>query len=94
MANLEPLTYVNYLLSKGAPVNIINKLGQTPLFWVFKIRSKSVRKEVAQRLLDAGSPLAHKDQTGQTVIDSAQKLGDEELYNLFTQKLLSKQKIL
>lgn len=92
MTNLEPAIYVNYLLAKGAPVNVANKLGQTPLFWVFKIRSQPERYKVAQALINKGSPVANKDKTGQTVLDIAQQLQDEQLYNLFNQYLLSKRK--
>lgn len=92
MTNLKPLTYVQYLLSKGAPVNIVNQLGQTPLFWVFKIKQPGFRRQVAQLLLEKGSPIANKDKTGQTVIDVARQVQDEQLYNLFKQALLNKQK--
>ncbi len=92
MTNLEPELYVNYLLSKGAPVNVANKLGQTPLFWIFKIRSAPQRYKVAQALINKGSPVANKDKTGQTVLDIARQLQDEQLYNLFNQYLLSKRK--
>lgn len=92
MTNLEPAIYVNYLLAKGAPVNVANKLGQTPLFWVFKIRSQPERYKVAQALINKGSPVANKDKTGQTVLDIAQQVQDEQLYNLFNQYLLSKRK--
>lgn len=94
MTNLDPLTYVNYLLSKGAPVNIANKLGQIPLFWIFRIRSKLIRSQVAQILLEHGSPVAVKDADGKTVVDLARRNQDEELLNLFDQYLKSKQKLL
>lgn len=87
MANLDPLTFANYLLSKDTPVNIANKLGQTPLFWIFKIRSKSLRQKVAQLLLEHGSPVANKDAEGKTVLDLARRYQDQELFNLLTQHL-------
>lgn len=87
MTNLKPLTYAQYLLSKGAPVNIVNKLGQTPLFWVFKIRQAGFRRQVAQLLLEKGSPVATKDAEGKTVLDLARSYQDQELLSLFTQYL-------
>lgn len=94
MTNLDPLMYINYLLSKGAPVNIVNKLGQTPLFWIFKIRSPLSRRQAAQILLEHGSPVAIKDTEGKTVLDLALQYQDQELVNLFAQYLKSKQKLL
>lgn len=87
MENLDPLTFAKYLLSKGAPVNIANKLGQTPLFWIFKIRSKYLRQQVAQLLLEQRSPVANKDAQGKTVLDLAQTYQDQDLINLLTQYL-------
>ena len=61
--NPDPVTYVSYLLSKKAPTNIANNDGQTPLSLISHIRSKFVRHQVGQMLIDAGATIVNKDET-------------------------------
>lgn len=84
VSNGNPVEYVSYLLSKGAPTNLANNEGKTPLFNVFTIRSAPIRYEVAKMLIDAGSPIAHKDARGRSVINLA---SDAKLQELFANTL-------
>jgi len=87
VTNLEPEKFVAYLIEHKAPVNSANKLGQTPLFDVLRIRSHPTRLKVAQLLVDAESPIAHKDNDGKSVLDLATHFKDQDLVNLFKQTL-------
>lgn len=84
VTNGNPSEYVAYLLSKGAPVNIANNEGKTPLFNIFTIRSAPLRYEIARMLVDAGSPIAHKDSKGRSVLNLA---SDTKLQELFSNAL-------
>ncbi len=90
VANAVSADYVRYLLSKKAPVNIANKMGQTPLFNVTSIMLDAVRSEVAQLLLDAGSPIAYKDSNGKSVIEYAVR--DTKLQELLSNALKERAK--
>lgn len=83
ITNGEPEKYVKYLLSKKAPTNIANKEGKTPLYNVFVIGDAPLRYAIAQLLVDAGSPIAIKDNSGKTVIKLAELAGDYKLRELF-----------
>ncbi len=87
VVNLDPLKYVDYLLREKAPVNIANEKGETPLFWVMRIRSPATRLAVAQLLLDAGSPITNKNKIGQTLADLAGKVHDTQLVDLIQKTL-------
>lgn len=84
VANGAPKEYVAYLLAKKAPTNLANNEGKTPLFNIFTIRSAPVRYDVAQMLIDAGSPIAHKDNKGRSVVELAT---DTKLQQLFSNAL-------
>lgn len=88
VANGNPLEYVKYLLDHKAPTNLANNEGKTPLFNIFTIRSAPIRYEVAKLLVDAGSPLVHKNAQGKSVIDLA--VADDKLQELFANALKSR----
>lgn len=87
VSNGAPAEYVRYLLSKNAPTNLANNKGQTPIFNIFTIRSIPLRYEIAQMLVDAGSPITHKDNKGKSVIEYAT---DNKLRELFANALKSR----
>lgn len=87
VTNGEPEKYVRYLLSKNAPTNIANNEGKTPLYNVFVLGDVPQRFAVAQLLVNAGSPIAVKDNAGKTVNDLATMIGDTKLQDLFTRSL-------
>lgn len=84
VSNGMPTEYVSYLLSQKAPTNLANNEGKIPLFNIFTIRSIPLRYDIAQMLIDAGSPIAHKDNKGKSVIDYAT---DSKLRELFSNSL-------
>ncbi len=90
--NLNPLKFVELLLKAKAPVNIANNRGETPLFGAMKIRDKTVRRRIAQLLIDAGSPVAHQNIHGKSVIDYAAAARDTELVNLLQQTIQTRRK--
>lgn len=93
VANGVPQEYVAYLLAHKAPTNIANNEGKTPLFNIFTIRSASLRYEIAQMLINAGSPIAHKDNKGRSVIDlAATDIKLQELFVTSLKKRAQKQK--
>lgn len=85
VANGAPQEYVPYLLAHNALTNIANNEGKTPLFNIFTIRSAPLRYEIARMLINAGSPIAHKDNRGKSVIDLAAT--DIKLQELFVSAL-------
>lgn len=87
VSNGRPTEYVRYLLSKNAPTNLANNQGQTPIFNIFTIHSIPLRYEIAQMLIDAGSPITHKDNKDKSVIDYAT---DDKLRELFVSTLKSR----
>lgn len=87
VSNGAPSQFVSYLLSHDAPVNIANNEGKTPLFNIFTIRSAPLRYEIAQMLINSGSPIVHKDNKGKSVIDYAT---DAKLRQLFNDALKSR----
>lgn len=87
ITNGEPEKYVTYLLEKKAPVNITNNEGKIPLFNIFIIGDVPLRYTIAQLLVNAGSPIAVKDNSGKTVIDVAALVGDANLQELFVSAL-------
>lgn len=92
VTNLNPIDFIKVLLQAEAPVNIGNKLGETPLFNVMKIRDKTLRNRVAKLLIDAGSPVANKNNEGKSVIDYAAADNDMNLVNLLQQTIDQKRK--
>ena len=84
VSNGAPAEYVSYLLARNAPTNIANNEGKTPLFNIFTIRSAPLRYDIAQKLIEAGSPIAYKDVRGKSVIDYAT---DAKLRELFANAL-------
>lgn len=90
MTNSSPEKFVRYLLKAKAPTNIINKAGETPLFWVMKIVSPQARYLVAQALIDADSPVAYKNKEGKTVADLARIEGDKQLVDLLRSVLMQR----
>lgn len=87
ITNGEPEKYVTYLLEKKAPVNITNNEGKIPLFNIFIIGDVPLRYTIAQLLVNAGSPIVVKDNSGKTVIDVAALVGDANLQELFVSTL-------
>ncbi|CAN5115605.1 ankyrin repeat domain-containing protein [soil metagenome] len=92
VTNGAPAEYVRYLLSKNAPTNLANNDGKTPLFNIFTIPYAPLRYEVAQMLVDAGSPIAHKDNRGRSVIDLATNSKMRELFSNALKNRAQKQK--
>ncbi len=90
VTTIDPLKYTSYLLQHGAPTNIINKNGQTPIFMVMRIDSPTVRLSVAKKLIEVGSPLVNKDNHGKSLLDLAQEKGDSNLYTLIRTSIESR----
>ena len=90
VTNGAPAEYVNYLLSQNAPTNLANNEGQTPLFNVLSIPYSPLRYEIAKLLIEAGSPIAHKNNRGKSVLDLVQ---DAKLRELFANALRDRAQI-
>lgn len=77
--NINPIPTIKFLLAAKAPVNIANNFGEIPLFGVMRIRNKTLRKEIAQVLIDAGSPVVSKNNAGKSLMDFAFADNDRDL---------------
>lgn len=89
--NQNPIPFVQYLLAAHAPTNIADNQGDSPLMLVMHIRDLQKRHEVAKMLLEAGSPITHKNTAGKTIIDLAHAAGDNGLGNLIRAELEKRQ---
>jgi ankyrin repeat protein len=90
--NLNPTQFIPVLLNAKAPVNIANNRGETPIFWIMKIRNRTLRNQIAKLLLNAGSPVTNKNTSGTSIIDLAAADNDTDLVDLLKQAITKKRK--
>lgn len=76
------LETVQYLLSKGANVNSLDRFHSTPLH----VASKSGRIELIELFLDHGARIDTENSTGFTALDLAASCGSIDVFELFDRK--------